>query len=246
MTPPKAYSNPHFLLGEEAREVRILCEYLEPRTRLRQAGVHRAIAFFGSARIAPGSDPDYYAQAQALTERLARWTMEAHPSGSRFHFCCGGGPGLMEAVSKGVAQVNRRLNVGLNISLPREQAANPWLEDDLTFDFHYFFMRKFWFANLAQAVVAMPGGFGTLDELFEMLTLIQTRKMAPRPIVLMGREYWQKMVDWDGLAARGLISSADLKLFVYIDEADAVFDYLTTHLDDAVEAPVLRPESERG
>lgn len=241
MISTKAYSNPDFMLGEDAREVRILCEYLEPRARLRQAGVRRALAFFGSARLRPGADPDYCAQATKLTERLARWTMDRHSAGSRFHFCSGGGPGIMEAVGKGVARVNRRLNIGLNISLQHEQHANPWLERDLTFEFHYFFMRKFWFANLAQAVVAFPGGFGTMDELFEMLTLIQTGKIASRPVVLFGSEFWSRVVDMVLLSDRGLISDSDKHGFVCMDSVDDVFSYLTSNLVDVTGPEVLQP-----
>lgn len=241
MTSTKAYTNPDFMMGEDAREVRILCEYLEPKARLRRAGVHRALAFFGSARLRPGIDPDYCARATELAERLARWTMDSHPAESRFRFCSGGGPGIMEAVGKGVARVNRRLNIGLNISLQHEQHANPWLEQDLTFEFHYFFMRKFWFANLAQAVVAFPGGFGTLDELFEMLTMIQTGKIPARPVVLFGREFWSRVVDMALLSDRGLISGSDRQLFRCMDSVDDVFSYLTSNLVGVTGPEMLQP-----
>ena len=241
MTQTKAYNNADFMMGEHAREVRILCEYLEPRTRLRQAGVRRAMAFFGSARLREGAEPDYCVMASELTEKLARWTIERHTPGDRFHFCSGGGPGLMEAVGKGVAQVDRRLNIGLNISLQHEQHANPWLEPELIFEFHYFFMRKFWFANLAQAVVAFPGGFGTLDELFEMLTLIQTSKTSRRPVILFGREFWNRVIDMPLLVERGLISPEDPELFIYVDDVDQAFDYLTARLDGVAGPEVLQP-----
>lgn len=239
--PTKAYANPTFLMGEDAREVRILCEYLEPRTRLRQAGVRRGIAFFGSARLRPGGVPDYCAQASALAERLARWTCETHAPGQRFHFCTGGGPGVMEAASAGVARVDRSLNVGLNISLPHEQHANPWLLPELVFEFHYFFMRKFWFSNLAQAVVAFPGGFGTFDELFEMLTLLQTGKIAPRPVVLFGRQFWNDVVDFDQLARSGVIAESDTRLALCTDDMDEALDYIRLHAADAEGPALLAP-----
>lgn len=241
MSHTKAYSNPEFMMGEDAREVRILCEYIEPRTRLRRANVRRAMAFFGSARLRPGGDPDYCAQATELAMRLARWTMDRHPAGQRFHFCTGGGPGIMEAVGEGVARTNRRLNIGLNISLPHEQHANPWLDADLFFEFHYFFMRKFWFSNLAQAVVAFPGGFGTMDELFEMLTLIQTGKIEARPIVLFGSEFWTRAVNMTLLSDRGLISPKDVLQSICVDDVDEAFDYLTSTMIDVTGPEVLQP-----
>ena len=240
----KAYSNAEFLLSESAREIRILCEYLEPRARLRRARVQRGIAFFGSARLRPGRSPDYCAQASELARRLAEWTCLNHPSGQRYHICTGGGPGVMEAVGRGVAEIDRRLNVGLNISLPREQHANPYLDPDLTFEFHYFFMRKFWFTNLAQGVVAFPGGFGTLDELFEVLTLVQTKKMSPRPLVLFGMAYWSRVINTRLLVEWGLVDAKDPDLFICADSVDQAYEYLTERLPNQHGSDVLQMPSE--
>ncbi|HEU0196705.1 MAG TPA: LOG family protein [Nevskiaceae bacterium] len=237
----KAYRNDRFLLSPEAREIRILSEYLEPRARLVDAGVRHGIVFFGSARLRLGATPDYCRMAIELAERLAAWTVAQHEPGQRYHFCTGGGPGIMQAVSEGVARVDKHLNIGLNISLPHEQHANPFLVPELSFDFHYFFMRKFWFANLAQALVAFPGGYGTMDELFELLTLIQTDKIRARPIVLFGREFWDKLFNFRELVARGLVDSTDIEMFQAVDDVDTAFEFITTRLSgkDAPSAETL-------
>src|SRR5699024_8601135 len=186
----KAYKNPEFMLGDDARPLRILSEYIEPRTRLAAYDVERAVIFWGSARLRPrGSHPvhaavDYYDQARLLAARLVKWTMNTHADKQRYYICTGGGPGIMEAANRGAADVNRDLSLGLSISLPAEKDSNDYINQDLDFEFHYFFMRKFWFTNLAKALVVFPGGFGTMDELFEMLTLMQTDKHARVPVVL--------------------------------------------------------------
>ncbi|HEX4872799.1 MAG TPA: LOG family protein [Nevskiaceae bacterium] len=217
----KAYKNPEFLMSEEARSVRILCEYLEPERRFRRLGIERAVIFFGSARIT--ADSPTYRDAAALAEQLARWTQAEHRGRSRYHIVSGGGPGIMAAAHEGAARVDRRLNIGLNISLPFEQHVNPHLETSQALEFHYFFMRKFWFLNLARAAVIFPGGFGTLDELFELLTLTQTGKSAPMPILLYDRAFWEEVVNFPALARRGLISAEDLSLFAYADRPDEAF-----------------------
>jgi len=230
--PVKAYKNPDFLMGEEARAIRILCEYLEPETRFRQHKVRRAIIFFGSARLCPKppSGPDYCSLASDLAEKLAHWTKREHAPEKRFYFCSGSGPGIMEAAASGVARVDRGLNIGLNISLPFEQHINRHVTQEMAFEFHYFFMRKFWFMNLAEAMVVFPGGFGTLDELFEMLTLVQTGKAKPMPFVLFGREFWNDAVNFEALARRGLISRADLDLIFLADTVDEAYGHLTSRL----------------
>jgi uncharacterized protein (TIGR00730 family) len=247
MTLTKAYKNQEFLMSDAARGIRILSEYQEPMWRFERSAVKRAIILFGSARIrpvdpamsahtparplAPGVSPqphvpDYYAMASELAERLARWTLETHAVDERYFLCTGGGPGIMEAVGAGAARVDRSLNIGLNISLPFEQHVNPHVDELQAFEFHYFFMRKFWFMNLAQAFVVFPGGYGTLDELFEVLTLIQTRKSRPIPIVLFGREFWDGLIHFERLTERGLISPADAELFLMVDSVDAAFEHL--------------------
>jgi uncharacterized protein (TIGR00730 family) len=230
----KAYNSREFLNGDDARSIRILCEYLEPLSRLKSLGVQRAIVAFGSARLrrheATQTGVDYFDAAAQLGERLARWTVEQHPVGARYHLVTGGGPGIMEALHEGSARVDRSLNVGIGISLPFEQHGNPYLDDQHGFEFHYFFMRKFWFMNLAKAVVVFPGGFGTLDELFEVLTLTQVGKSSPMPVVLYGREFWQEVINFPALTRRGLIASSDESLFTYADSADEAFEQLTAKL----------------
>ncbi|GAC1627973.1 MAG: LOG family protein [Nevskia sp.] len=245
MAMTKAYKNQEFLMGEEARGVRILCEYLEPKMRLEQLGVKRAIILFGSARTrrlqpAPGkqSAPDYYALAADLAERFARWTMTTHVPEDRYYLCTGGGPGIMEAAHEGGARVARELNIGFNISLPFEQHVNPHVDDAQAFEFHYFFMRKFWFINVAEAFVVFPGGYGTLDELFEVLTLSQTGKSRPMPIVLFGREFWDGLINFERLAERGLINPADVDRLKIVDGVDEAYEAIVGALSKSGEINV--------
>lgn len=230
----KAYNNADFLNGDDARSVRILCEYLEPLSRLQREGVTRAIVAFGSARVRRltegATGVDYFHDAAELGERLARWTTDTHAENDRYRLVTGGGPGIMEALHEGSARVNRQLNVGMGISLPFEQHGNPHMDARHGFEFHYFFMRKFWFMNLAKAVVVFPGGFGTLDELFEVLTLTQVGKAAPMPVVLYGSEFWKEVINIPALTKRGLISAADEDIFSYADSVDQAFTLLTAQL----------------
>lgn len=232
MRVPKAYKNEEFLASEEARSLRILAEYLEPKRRLAAEKVTRGIVFFGSARQRqfPDNTIDPYQCAADLAERLARWTLATHPEGSRYHLVTGGGDGMMGAVNEGVARVDRRLNVGLGISLPFEQGLNENLDPSRAFEFHYFFMRKFWFMNLSDAFVILPGGFGTLDELFEVLTLTQTGRASKKPIVLLDSGFWRTIINFRALATRGLINPDDLHLFHYAESAEQAFDILTRAL----------------
>ena len=231
----KAYTSREFLMSEEARTVRILAEYLDPERRFREQGIRKAVIFFGSARLSART-PEYRAAAD-LAERVARWTLDRHVPAQRYYLCTGGGPGLMEAVHGGAARVDRALNIGLNISLPFEQHVNPHVDRVRALEFHYFFMRKFWFMNLARAAVIFPGGFGTFDELFELLTLTQTGKSARMPIVLYGREFWERAVNFPLLATRGLVSPEDLELFVLADSVEEAFEQLR----DGLEAPETPP-----
>ncbi len=233
----KAYENLDFLKQDVARPLRILSEYLEPQARLRRHRIRRAVTFWGSARIKQGQDQvgdgrDYFTKASELGRRLAQWTMEAHPVGRRYHILTGGGPGIMEAAHAGAATVNRMLNVGFNIALPFEQKSNPYIPPEQVFQFQYFFMRKFWFLNLAKALVVFPGGFGTLDELFEVLTLIQTRKTGRRTLVLFGETYWQEVINLPALARQGLIDASDLALVQHVDTVDEAFEILVSDLAD--------------
>ncbi|HEY0973355.1 MAG TPA: LOG family protein [Solimonas sp.] len=233
MTIQKAYKNETFLMSPEARTVRILCEYMEPELRFRTQDIHNTVMFLGSARLRPGPDAngrDYYAEASALAERVAAWTLATHAPAERYYVCTGGGPGIMQAAHEGGARVASALNIGLNISLPFEQHINPYVDDARALEFHYFFMRKFWFVKLARGAVFFPGGFGTLDELFELLTLTQTGKAGPMPILLYGREFWEGLVDFEVLAQRGLISPEDLQLARICDDLDEAFAHLQREL----------------
>lgn len=171
----------------------------------------------------------YYEDTVELARRLTLWSKSLDTQ-RRFVVCSGGGPGIMEAANKG-ASLARGKSIGMNISLPFEQFANPYISPKLSLEFHYFFMRKFWFAYLAKALVIMPGGFGTVDELMEMLTLHQTNKVTKKVgIVLYGSEYWKNTLDFDYMIARGVINRKDLNLFRYFDDVDSAFAYLKDFL----------------
>jgi len=216
--PLLAYRDPGFLDSEEGRPLRILSEYLQPLRAFRQHHVRDTIVFFGSARIREdGPMGAVYTQARELARLVTEWTMEPKSPAHGCLVCTGGGPGIMEAANRGAADAGGR-TIGLNIGLPHEQRPNPYISSGLSFEFHYFFMRKLWFAYLARAFVAFPGGFGTLDELFEMLTLSQTRKLDRRAmVILLGSGYWSEVVDFDALARHGMISREDLELFHIVD-----------------------------
>lgn len=173
----------------------------------------------------------YYEDTVTLSRLLTRWAKTLPPE-RRFVICSGGGPGIMEAANKG-AYIERGQSIGLNISLPFEQFANPYITRELSFEFHYFFMRKFWFAYLAKALVIMPGGFGTLDELMEILTLLQTTKIKKKvPVVIYGSEYWRKVFDLEFMVSRGMISKKDLALLHFFDEPHAAFAFLRDFLTE--------------
>ncbi len=219
-----AYQNEEFLRSDAARPIRILAEYLGPLEALRRARVHDTVVFFGSARLTPaGPFGPYYAAARELARRLTEWANRLSSRARRFVVCSGGGGGIMEAANRGAADAGGR-SIGLNISLPHEQRPNPFISPELSFEFHYFFMRKLWFAHLARGLVVFPGGFGTLDELTEILTLAQTRKLGAKiPVLLFGSAYWREIVNFDALARYGMIAPEDLALFEYVDDVDAAF-----------------------
>jgi len=173
----------------------------------------------------------YYEDAMKLSEMLTAWSKKlSNGSGQRFVVCSGGGPGIMQAANKGAIRAGG-LSIGLNISLPREQHPNPYITSNLNFEFHYFFMRKFWFVYLAKALVIFPGGFGTLDELMEVLTLLQTGKIKKKMTVLIyGSKYWEKIIDFNALVEAGAIDKSDLKLFSFADDPAAAFKLLTHEL----------------
>jgi uncharacterized protein (TIGR00730 family) len=172
----------------------------------------------------------YYEEAAELASLVTRWA-KSLDQGRRFVICSGGGPGIMEAANRGAAERAGGQTVGLAISLPTEEAPNPFITPDLLFEFHYFFMRKLWFAYLACALVVFPGGFGTMDELFELLTLVQTRKIdRPLPIILYGSKFWKDFLNFDALIRWGTISPQDVKLFKFCDSPKEAFDHLKKEL----------------
>jgi uncharacterized protein (TIGR00730 family) len=171
----------------------------------------------------------YYTDTVELSKRLTQWSINQEP-GNRFVICSGGGPGIMEAANRG-ARLAGGKTIGLNISLPFEQDPNKYITPSLNFEFHYFFMRKFWFAYLAKALVIMPGGYGTMDELFELLTLVQTGKIKKKmPIVIYDRKFWEKVINFEILAKKNLITKADLNLFYIAETVDDAFDHLVSEL----------------
>ncbi|MEK6246410.1 MAG: TIGR00730 family Rossman fold protein, partial [Pseudomonadota bacterium] len=228
MKKAKAYREPAFINSRDARPLRILAEYLEPKTRFEHYGVEDTIVFFGSARLK--ADSPWYEAARALAFRLTQWSKALDSKKQRFVVCTGGGPGIMEAANRGASEAGG-LNVGLSVSLPHEEAANPHITRELVFHFHYFFMRKFWLAYMAKAMIVFPGGFGTLDEMFEVLTLVQTKKMTkPMPIVLFGTEYWKEVIDFDALVRHGTINPEDVNLLHRTDSVDEAYDWVVRQL----------------
>ncbi len=221
---PVAYLNQDFLNRPEARPIRLLAEYLEPLAIFRQQSIRDTVVFFGSARLRDeGPLGQYYRDARTLAGMITEWAANFSGSTQRFVVCSGGGPGIMEAANRGAAEAGGK-TIGLNIGLPFEQFPNPYITPELSFEFHYFFMRKLWFAHLAKALVVFPGGFGTLDELMEILTLSQTQKLAKKiAIVLYGSNYWREVINFDALVRHGTIAAEDLKLFQFADDVPTAF-----------------------
>lgn len=258
--PTKAYKNLDFLNSADARTIRILSEYYEPKTRFYKNKIIDTIVFFGSARITSRKDAlklieaakkensssskknfdkavkalemsRYYEDAVELSKRLTEWSMNLDVDGNRFIVCTGGGPGIMEAANKG-AHLAGGHSVGLNISIPFEQFVNKYVDPKLAFEFHYFFMRKLWFVYLAKALVVFPGGFGTLDELMEVLTLVQTKKVTKKmKIVIYDEAYWKEVLNFRALIEHGTISKEDMKLFEFSNSVDDAFNKITSHFE---------------
>ena len=236
--PPLAYRDERFLSGDAARPLRILAEYIEPFERFRREKVTDTIVFFGSARLAAsGPLGHYYEEARELARLVTEWSLSLPTSANRFTVCTGGGGGIMEAANRGALEAGGK-TVGLNIGLPHEQRPNRYITPELSFEFHYFFMRKLWMAHLARALVVFPGGFGTLDEMTEILTLAQTRKLDRRiRVILYGSGFWKEIVDFDALVRHGMISPEDLELFEWADDPGAALAILQAGLAATPEGP---------
>ncbi len=266
--PVKAYKNLDFLNSPQARTIRMVCEYEEPRVRFREHRVRDTIVFFGSARSRPldvaqhdlahaerelaraASDDEraalqskvdvankglrlarYYEDCRELSRRLTEWDMN-RAAARRYYVCTGGGPGMMEAANRGAAEVDGGKSIGLGISLPFEEGVNKYVSPELAFEFHYFFTRKYWFTYLAKAMAVFPGGFGTMDELFETLTLRQTGKIKkPMPTILFGTEYWNSVLNIQAMVEWGTISEKDLQLYLVTDSVDEAFKFLVSALE---------------
>ena len=260
---PLAYENKKFLNGPDGRILRILAEYQEPLSKFRRERIQDTIVFFGSARFrsqeksqaalqqlraSVGDAPEaqerirraesdlansrYYEDARKLSFMITKWTQAISQPRHRFVVCTGGGPGIMEAANRGAYEAGGK-TIGLNINLPFEQVPNPYITPDLNFEFHYFFMRKLWFAYLAKALVVFPGGFGTFDEMFELLTLAQTEKLAKHiGVVVYGREYWDKIINFQALVDAGTISAKDLDLIHWANTPEEAFEFLRADLEE--------------
>jgi len=233
--PETAYNSAEFMNCPEARTIRILSEYLEPETRLDKLKVNNTVLFLGSARADPEDQKSplfkYYWKAEELAYRLAKWAIPLKPKGKNFVICTGAGPGIMEAANRGAARAGGK-TIGMNISLPLEQKPNSYISPELAFVFHYFFMRKFWLISRARAVIAFPGGYGTFDEFFETMTLLQTGKIPRRDVVVLlyGEEYWRKVVNFEELIKNGTISEEDVELFAYCSDVGKAFAFLKKNL----------------
>ena len=240
----KAFENLDFLASQDARPLRILSEYLYPKLQLEDQNVKDTIVIFGSARAPSPEDlnsqerlskntklAEYYDATRALSKRLTEWSMNLDGEGQKYVVCSGGGPGIMIAANRGASDAGGK-SMALRISLPFETVPNPYVTPELDFEFHYFFTRKFWFTYPAKALVIMPGGFGTLDEFFEILTLIQTKIITKDlPIVLFGKEYWSKLINFETLVEFGTIDREDLDLFFITSSVDDAFNHIVSGLN---------------
>ncbi|MCW8814295.1 MAG: TIGR00730 family Rossman fold protein [Chlorobium sp.] len=277
--PTKAYQDLDFLNSSDGRIIRILTEYLQPKSKFKKHKVMDTIVFFGSARLKArkdaqkdynkikSSNPEqtenfavklreaqnyldmsrYYEDAVELSKRITEWSLNLETEANRFIICTGGGPGIMEAANKGAKRAGG-YSIGLNISIPFEQFINNYVTPDLSFEFHYFFMRKFWFAYLSKALVIFPGGFGTMDELFEIVTLVQTNKIRKKlAVIIYDKKYWNNIINFDALVELGTISKSDLSLFTMCDTVDEAYNavikhhkkYYTKEKEPSVIEPVL-------
>ncbi len=250
------YYDSKFIGSPDGRVLRILAEYFGPLQRFRRNKIADTIVFFGSARIKSQEEAQqalknapkniskkkkdqlkrdlkmsrYYEDSRKLAYKLTKWSKRLKEKRRRFIITSGGGPGIMEAANRGAHNVGGK-SIGLGISLPFEQGVNEYIPKNLQFEFHYFFVRKFYFLYHAKALVVFPGGFGTMDELFESLTLLQTRKLEKNlPIVLYDKEFWDSIVDFDQFVRWGVVSPEDLELFSFADDVDSAFEQVVAGL----------------
>lgn len=245
-----AFADPEFLLRRETRGIRFQLEMLKPDLAQQEQGIEHTVVVFGSARfqsqekaqktlesaISSGialyikraeslvRNAHFYEQARAFGHLIAQYSANKHNPNKLF-ICTGGGPGIMEAANRGASEAGG-ISVGLNIALPHEQTPNPYITPELSFKFHYFALRKMHFMMRAKALVAFPGGFGTMDELFETLTLVQCKKAKPVPIVLFGTEYWKKVFHPENMLEEGVIAEEDLQLFHYVDTVEDAWEVI--------------------
>ena len=258
----KAYEDLNFLNSSEARILRILAEFLEPQKEFKKHKIIDTIVFFGSARLKSKKDAltelnrfktinpstpklaeelrkaqqlvhmsKYYEDAVELSRRLTEWSMNLETFANRFIICTGGGPGIMEAANRG-AKLAGGYSIGLNISIPFEQFMNKYVSPELRFEFHYFFMRKFWFAYLAKCLIVFPGGFGTMDEFFEILTLLQTGKIKKKMLlVIYDEKYWKSILNFDNLIESGVINRSDLGYLNFCNTVDEAYESIVKHFD---------------
>ena len=226
------YYDKKFLGGKPGRPIRLLSEYLSPLESFRKHSIESTVVLFGSARIRDNNDNKinkYFKKAKELAFKVTNWNIKNF-SGKKYIITSGGGPGIMEAANQGAKEAGGK-TIGLGISLPFEQKNNKWITKGLNFVYHYFFMRKFWFIYLTKGIVIFPGGGGTLDEFFEIFTLLQTKKISREiPIVLFGKDFWEGLIDWDKLVSNNLISKEDLDLFIVLDSVDETFNYLVKNM----------------
>ena len=249
-----AFADDDFLTSEDTRGIRFQLEYLKPEFRLRERGINSTVVLFGGARIPAPGKPAWAAKndvQKANLEAASKYYEEARRFAQlvsatskamdfkEFVVTTGGGPGVMEAGNRGAADVGAP-SIGLNIVLPHEQAPNSYVTPELSFNFHYFATRKIHFLIRAKAVAVFPGGFGTLDEFFETLTLIQTKRMDPIPLILFGKDFWGKVINFEALAEAGTIAPDDTKLFHFVDTAEAGWDVVRKFYDLPVVDEVLR------
>ena len=239
--PREAYEDLSFLRSADARLIRVAAELLEPQFRLEREGIEDTIVFFGSARVRPAGDAatnaglnalaESYEAARELAGRLTSWSNN-RPGTRQFVVCSGGGPGIMEAANRGATEAGGK-SIGLGITIPEEESINEWVTPDLAFAFHYFFLRKFWFLYNAKALVFFPGGFGTMDELMEALTLIQTKRVRkPMGIILYDSNFWRSVLDLDALVQHGVISPEDRGLLSFSETVDDAFETIVAHLEE--------------